>query len=655
MLDQAGKPRCTELTAPPRPRLALRVGIVGHRPKRLKRDPATPLEAVLHSILGAVREEVLDAGRELQDVFAEGPPRLTALSPLAEGTDRDFARAALALKYELCCVMPFARAEYEHDFEPRTPDGRDPRPTTALEAGALEDFHALLGQATRCFELDGLRTHEPAAYAAAGRVVLAQSDLLVVVWDGERLGLGGGAEEIHDAARRAGVPVALVHAHAPHGWRMLAGPATTAVETPVLTTEPDAERQLRQRVRQLLDPPPPERPVAGHAEPGLLRSLWTLLSRRRVDPREQLRQFLAEEQPRHTRAVVWSCFRSLFGDGQLPVPDFRVQPFEEAVLDEWPDTPAQDTGGGVVPALRPFYAWSDRPAVLHADRYRSTFIIGFFLAALAVGLALLPQAIPVPEHDAQPYYAAELGLIALVLGLVVLGLRRRSHKRWLDERLVAELLRHLRIVAPLGGARPFPQVPAHWTSYGNPAQTWMAWYVRAVERDLGLPAVVVDRAYVAAELAHLKRLIEGQIGFHARTAKRSARIEQRLHRLGMLCLILTLVCCVLHLVGVPWPSGHWLTFFCGFLPALGAASAGIGHQGEFRRIERRSEAMATQLEIRLARVEEFEVPSRSPAASPTQALSRSLLGLADDTARLMVNEVLDWRVVFLDQPLRPPA
>ena len=29
--------------------------------------------------------------------------------------------------------------------------------------------------------------------------------------------------------------------------------------------------------------------------------------------------------------------------------------------------------------------------------------------------------------------------------------------------------------------------------------------------------------------------------------------------------------------------------------------------------------------------------------------------LASDAARLLVNEVLDWRVVFLDQPLKPPA
>jgi hypothetical protein len=42
--------------------------------------------------------------------------------------------------------------------------------------------------------------------------------------------------------------------------------------------------------------------------------------------------------------------------------------------------------------------------------------------------------------------------------------------------------------------------------------------------------------------------------------------------------------------------------------------------------------------------------SRTPKQFSPQAAA-----LAGDAARLLVNEVLDWRVVFLDQPLKPPA
>jgi hypothetical protein len=45
------------------------------------------------------------------------------------------------------------------------------------------------------------------------------------------------------------------------------------------------------------------------------------------------------------------------------------------------------------------------------------------------------------------------------------------------------------------------------------------------------------------------------------------------------------------------------------------------------------------------------LPERQPSAPGT---SRELTALASETAQLMVNEVLDWRIVFLDRPLREP-
>jgi len=40
---------------------------------------------------------------------------------------------------------------------------------------------------------------------------------------------------------------------------------------------------------------------------------------------------------------------------------------------------------------------------------------------------------------------------------------------------------------------------------------------------------------------------------------------------------------------------------------------------------------------------------------PQRQHSAHVAELADEIARLLVNEVLDWRVVFLDRPLHPPA
>jgi len=312
----------------------------------------------------------------------------------------------------------------------------------------------------------------------------------------------------------------------------------------------------------------------------------------------------------------------------------------------------------VADSLRPFYAWPDKLAVLYANRYRSTFLLAFLLTAAAVGMALLPVGAQLaPRHGAEhACIFLELAAISTVLIMVGQGRRQRWHERWLDYRMVAELVRHLRLVAPLGGKRRLPPIPAHWTTYGQPAATWMAWYVRAVERDLGLPAAVVGKDYLLACLDELGRVLTGQVSFHAGNRKRNERLESRLHRCGVVLLGITLLACALHLgAGVPLALLAALTFCCGFFPAIGAALGGIANQGEFLRIHKRSRAMQDQLTILLREIDNIRSDLQDASAPLSQQYSPLVSTRASDAARLLVHEVLDWRVVFLDRPLTAPT
>ena len=102
----------------------------------------------------------------------------------------------------------------------------------------------------------------------------------------------------------------------------------------------------------------------------------------------------------------------------------------------------------------------------------------------------------------------------------------------------------------------------------------MAWYVRAVERDLGLPSMRMNAAHLGACLNQMHRLLDHQIDFHRKNADRAHRIEHRLHSLGLIFLGLTVLSCGVHLLpglplGVHLPDGlaPMLTFLCGFLPS----------------------------------------------------------------------------------------
>ena len=109
------------------------------------------------------------------------------------------------------CVLPFPQAEFEKDFARRT----------LWKTGSLSRFQRLCDKATTRFELDGTRAEESAAYGEGGLVVLNQSDLLIVVWDGERHGKRGGTEETFGEARSRGVTVAWIDARAPQNWQLL--------------------------------------------------------------------------------------------------------------------------------------------------------------------------------------------------------------------------------------------------------------------------------------------------------------------------------------------------------------------------------------------------------------------------------------------------
>ena len=204
---------------PPKARATFRIGVVGHRPNRLPEDTArlnllrTTLGNILEYAKASVGEVAATPGSTL---YNDEPPVLRAVSPLAEGSDRIFAELALALDYELCSPLPFSQGEFEKDFVP--PD--------ALETESLTHFRALLNEARdshhlTLFELDGARDHATDAYAAAGRVVLNQSDLLVAVWDGgDAAGPGGTVHTIYEALRFH-LPVIWIDAQEPQNWQLV--------------------------------------------------------------------------------------------------------------------------------------------------------------------------------------------------------------------------------------------------------------------------------------------------------------------------------------------------------------------------------------------------------------------------------------------------
>jgi hypothetical protein len=635
--------RAVSDAAPPRPGIAFRVGVTGHRPDRLPAGDVA-LSAVrrrVAEVLELVAESVTEfsktSARTMYDLDAA--PVLTALSPLAEGADRIFAEEALRCGYRLTCVMPFHREEFSRDFA-----GPD-----AYEEASLARFDSILVQAENAgiltsFELDGRRDWAHEAYAHAGRVVLNQSDLLLAVWDGGASnGIGGTFDTIQQAISY-NVPTLWIDSRAPHGWKMLRDEndleeITGETECPPCPTPPDGE--LARSIAAV---------VIG--ELGLAESQASSLN-----------AYLAETRPKRNWAILWKLFRDFMDVGRLKTPAIRVADFENQIRHSWPvigdddlhDRDVTPEQSWVNAHLRRHYAWSDKLADLYADAHRSGFVASSLMAAGAVLAALLPVAGHFGRHAAAATAGLEAVILAFLVALPTQARRRRWHEKWLEYRVLAELVRELQILIPFGGARPLPRTAAHLANYGDPARSWMNWQARAIARHVGLPNARVDKAYTVARCVELLDFLgtampqHGQIGFHHMNCHRMERIHRRLHRMSLILFGITIAAVagewILRFVNpdIPERFTAWLILFSAFLPSLGAALASINNQGEFARLNRRANAMSHSLQSLHLQILDI-------LGSRDGLTLMHLSELAAQLASMMVDENTEWRIVVLDLP-----
>lgn len=629
------------------PPLTFRIGIVGHRPNRLVDADPPLLAKVMEQILTNSKEAVYRIWKADSKWYSGDAPVLQAMSSLAEGSDRIFALEAMKLGYSLSCPMPFPQEEFEADFAP----GK------ALEPDSLSRFREILDQAgntvglTR-FELAGERSQESQAYRIGGQMVLTQSDLLVIVWDGVSRMAEGGTEDMLKEAIRLDIPVAWIDARKPHRWMLL------------------------DETRQVPTPGKDGRHVPGnHEDSAKLADVITgslalpdtgvSHTKKEKPARRRLSDFYTERTSGRSPAVLWRIFQSLLGKGKWN----SVFSFFKSG-DQSDTSPLIQGFEKMDPAIsRVVQSGFERCDFLsgyYGDYYRSGYILTFLLAALAVGLALFPVVAGWLTHGNKTGESIMVALeLVTLLGILLLVFRSRSrrwHGRWLDYRLAAEWIRQLKLLAPLGMGIRVHETKGHQKSYEHPSATWMAWYVKALDRNLGLPDARVDEVYLKKYLDDLIELTRDQQSYHANNAQKNHLIERRLHRSGIILVGATIAACSTHLLpllipGIHWPEGFafFLTFLCGFLPALGAALAGINNQGEFKTLAKTSESMHQEYSGLSEELAGLKEALQMEEDQPVMPVFKKIRGAAYRISRLMIEELSDWRITYHNRPPELPV
>lgn len=608
----------SKLPLPPRARLTLRVGVTGHRPNNLEGAQSARLRSQSQRALECLKEMTAKLHeRHLQEckhkkekqVYRSDPPILRIISPLAEGSDHLVAEGALTLGFELQCPLPFSRKEYEKDFKTER---------------SRKDFDKLLHKANSILELDGSKETElrqSQSYEAVGRMVLNQSDVIIAIWNGEKAGRRGGTSQIADEAERAGIPLIWINSKAPHAIMLKLN------QDDDWLAWKNGSAPLLDKLETLLMPP-------RHAG-----SEHSTKSGKRRKP-DSLAEYLSENEHKWKWGFLWKVFRDLVA--------FRTRAIR---IDLRPSAqPLKEVIDRIEGALGAHYARADQLANYYADVYRSAFVLNYLLSACAVLCAYLAHAVHKYNMTASFIFAiVEVLILSAIILNTVFGHRQRWHERWIDYRLLAEHLRLTKFLMALGRVSVSPpRWPAH-ISYGDPRNSWMYWHLRALVREVGMITAHFDRSYLEATRDFFnERGIKGQIHYHEPNAVRLEKVNHRLHRFGIILFLLAFNAAFLHFLIHEDPWTLLLTLITIVGPALGAALAAIRSQGEFDRLTKRSRAMTSQLKRVSDQLDRLILQDGDLS-------SLRLSEIAVNGGQLMVDEVLDWRIVFQERPLDWPS
>jgi hypothetical protein len=640
---------------PPKARLVLRIGVTGHRLNKLSADDPGSLAPVVRDGIEAVVKCLREHHGSHPELFSPAAPVVRVVSPLAEGADQIVANAGLELGCELHAVLPFERGDYLTTFSEMAREG---------SPSSVEEFDRLLQRASAVFTLDGSLDNPGRAFEFLGKVLINEVDVLIAIWDGQAAAGPGGTEQVVRDALARGVAVVWLNPSTPGERRLLSTLAD-------LDQPQRSETDLCRIVNELLRPPP---------------TTWHEHEAAAAEGRKHDRSttfhddYLKESQPnRDFLGLYWAAFRDLLNDEPVSmnseVEDFVIKTGREwrRELEEFEAGSSPSNGAAanelvhevrrIDEVLLPHYAWANELALYYGNRYRSAFLLNYLLAAMAVVLCLLIVAFGWTEHGKESgAWAGPVKIVlavgeCLCIGLIALNTYRgklgRWHERWIDYRLLAEGLRQFRALAPFGGGSLLPPVPEHLARYGDPRSTWMSWHLRNVARETGLPNWRLAPARIDAYRDYFTaNVIQDQIQYYGKTVRRLETVRHKLHQFGDGLFLFTGVVCVLHLtaaVGSWTPAPvleNWMTALLAILPAIGAALFGIRSQGEFQRVTKRSTAMQEEL----SRYGQGFSRLRTAGAD-----AGTTLQYATACSQLMVREVLDWRIVFVDRPLNLPS
>jgi hypothetical protein len=293
----------------------------------------------------------------------------------------------------------------------------------------------------------------------------------------------------------------------------------------------------------------------------------------------------------------------------------------------------------------------DRLAGFYMSLYQGSFVMNFFLGAMAVLFALLAYFNLAHQWV---WLWAEVIALSMIVANFVASRAWAWHERALDYRFVAEYLRQTTMLAPLGRVAPLIRPSAQYRGH-DPWSTWMGWYVRALHRDQGVidfqapsaPKVLrMDEGFLSAMRFRMcEDWLKDQYRYYKGVDRRFEGAAYAVRVLTGLLFVIAVGSVPAHFLGVTvdldetaWRSGALLTMIGAIPPAFLGALHGIAVQAQLELTAERAGDMAAYLARTIREMVQL-------ATEPECAAAVLLSSQALEAAHAMLDEVLDWRII----------
>jgi hypothetical protein len=624
-----------EIAKDPRVRPTIRVGAIGHRIIQLSaRDRV--IEAV-QKILSQIRDAATSVRTDpsVSKQFREDLD-LVILSPLAQGADTLIAHAALPQGYRLGVILPSSPTEYETTFDPTA------SPEAVLQFRALLE-RAELPSGYGVLALDGgmgTQSQRDESFIHCAKAVVRWSDVIIAVSSAERRDSQTAVSVLE--AIDMGLPVVVIDPD-------LDGKITIYLDHEKSSSE--SFESIRDAIISILRPSG-RTFLHKHFLPGRSSSNIDSYRLEHVEYDSALPCDFNYQGPYRVQTVAPSWVKQLSGLNLLL--EQGITWLLGRAKNNVADLGIRDLrfqNAMVAPIVAMFlrYHRADVIANAYAELYRSIQIL-----VVTLGIATVAFAGISATTSYWPALLAGLELVSFSLALTLVWIAHQQAwlERWLDCRLIAEILRYSKFLMLTGRASPFMELRKPCT--GEDAErAWTRDYSQHVLRAHCLDVPGRDRTPHPDAVREVKQYVinqclEDQIRYHEHTAVQREKLARILKSLSVFLSFSTVVVIATKFI---LKTGMWLGMIAGLhatsgaveltaviLPAVTAAIFALRAYGEHDVVARRCATMVADLQDERMSVQQ---------ARNLEELGERTLGVV----RLLLWDVDGWLDLFADKYL----